>query len=503
MNLNLAQCLNTAESRPAVPGGDKVDSKAPGGLGLSFPSLLSQENKDLEASPIQLALLMSAQSPKQPSSSSSDVSGGEFLSSAEGKGADLKGNVAGEISLSGNHSGNFSGCPSAEMSLANALAATQARTATSVSSQQISPTPLAQQDSVPTELQLAKGSLLLEQGAAQNTPGLPLKLLGLQLPEATAEALLASQRAQSQDGKIVYQLDGHAPEEVGKWMPAHRHLVLRSPVAGMGTATRTQPIPNQELSDRPAPVVAAEVSQSMTTSMTTTGEVATEGLPSPVHQQDVQSSESLISDAAQTANTTDQQGMKTDQLSGSSASQGNLEIAAAAGLVTPEDLLASLKIPMETLAGETGKTAGSSQSNLPGTIRNQVMNQVASRLEISPGGEKLTIKLEPEHLGKVEVQLTGEKDHLTIVLKASGQEAELALQKGIKELTENILDRSQRWQTVEVRVEARETPEDRSQGRSQERRDSSRQQDQNAKHEHSGQDRHQRASDDAEQAWGG
>ena len=65
----------------------------------------------------------------------------------------------------------------------------------------------------------------------------------------------------------------------------------------------------------------------------------------------------------------------------------------------------------------------------------------------------MTLLLNPEHLGQVEIQFTGRDDQLSVVIQASGKEAEQALRDGVKELADGIVERTGRWQQVDIRIE--------------------------------------------------
>ena len=111
-------------------------------------------------------------------------------------------------------------------------------------------------------------------------------------------------------------------------------------------------------------------------------------------------------------------------------------------------------------------------------IRQQVVQGFAGRLEAASGLEKMTIQLNPEGLGIVDLRFEAAEDRLTVVMSASSREAETALQDNLKDLTDRIVERSARFSQVEVRVELRdgaearqETKQDQKQeGRHEQRR---------------------------------
>lgn len=132
------------------------------------------------------------------------------------------------------------------------------------------------------------------------------------------------------------------------------------------------------------------------------------------------------------------------------------------------------------LAGDLSDPATVAQLRAQGngasaaSIRSQVAEQVARGLQAGKGEEKLTIRLNPEELGQVDVDLRAVNDRLTVTLRAGTPEAEQALRSGARELTDSIIERSGRFQHVEVRVESRDggtlrtdKPEDRQQDQKQ------------------------------------
>ena len=68
------------------------------------------------------------------------------------------------------------------------------------------------------------------------------------------------------------------------------------------------------------------------------------------------------------------------------------------------------------------------------------------------------------------------------MITANGQEAEQTLREGVKELAEGIVERSGRWQQVDIKVDQRDS-EGRRQDRGQEgRRDGQKQRDPQERH---------------------
>jgi len=94
------------------------------------------------------------------------------------------------------------------------------------------------------------------------------------------------------------------------------------------------------------------------------------------------------------------------------------------------------------------------------SIRSQVLSQAAGKLEEIPGGQKMTLHLNPEKLGQVELHFEARDNRLEIIMTASGPEAEKALQEGAKDLADKMTDRQGRWQVVDIRVETRQQDTD-------------------------------------------
>jgi len=89
------------------------------------------------------------------------------------------------------------------------------------------------------------------------------------------------------------------------------------------------------------------------------------------------------------------------------------------------------------------------------SIHNQVLNRVVEHLQEEMSKEKLTIRLNPEKLGQVEIMFQANGDQLEITMSSSGKDAEQALQEGTRELAEKISDNSVRYNLVEIKVENR------------------------------------------------
>ncbi len=85
----------------------------------------------------------------------------------------------------------------------------------------------------------------------------------------------------------------------------------------------------------------------------------------------------------------------------------------------------------------------------PSGMASEIVAQFTDR----NGMQTLTLKLDPEHLGRVEVRLQAKGDQLSVRLLADNREAETALRQNIKELTDAIQEKTGKYQQVDVRVE--------------------------------------------------
>ncbi len=102
----------------------------------------------------------------------------------------------------------------------------------------------------------------------------------------------------------------------------------------------------------------------------------------------------------------------------------------------------------------------------PARVLEQVLDQLLVR-EAEPGGhERLTLKLEPPELGRVEVRLEVIGGRLEVTLSAETHEAESALRSRSHELVQGLAARGGRWTDVQVRLERQE-----GQGRQEQRQE--------------------------------
>jgi hypothetical protein len=93
---------------------------------------------------------------------------------------------------------------------------------------------------------------------------------------------------------------------------------------------------------------------------------------------------------------------------------------------------------------------------IPAEIGSRLAAEIAAHYSDRNGIQTLTLKLESEHLGQVDVRLDAKGDHLTVRLLAATRESEAALRENIKELGEAIQKRTSRFQQVEVRVDLKD-----------------------------------------------
>ena len=118
-------------------------------------------------------------------------------------------------------------------------------------------------------------------------------------------------------------------------------------------------------------------------------------------------------------------------------------------------------------------------------IRAQVSQQVVEHLRSEMAGQKLTLRLNPEELGQVEINLLALDDKLTVSMSAENKQAEAALKEGTRELADSIGEKSSRFSMVEVRVETRGQQD---QGKNEARQDDPRRERENEQNQSQNQD---------------
>jgi len=95
----------------------------------------------------------------------------------------------------------------------------------------------------------------------------------------------------------------------------------------------------------------------------------------------------------------------------------------------------------------------SMSGGLPVEFQSRLAEDIAANYSNRNGIQTITLKLEADHLGQVDVRLQAKGDHLSVRLLAANRESEAALRGNIKELSEAIQKRTGRFQHVEVRVD--------------------------------------------------
>ena len=103
------------------------------------------------------------------------------------------------------------------------------------------------------------------------------------------------------------------------------------------------------------------------------------------------------------------------------------------------------------LASQPGATAA--VVTVPVTVGSRLGTEIAAQFSDRNGTQTLTMKLDPENLGQVEVRLQAKGDHLSVRLTAGSREAEAALKGSLKELTEALHQRTGRYHQVEIQVD--------------------------------------------------
>ncbi len=128
--------------------------------------------------------------------------------------------------------------------------------------------------------------------------------------------------------------------------------------------------------------------------------------------------------------------------------------AAWAGAVEPWGGLAGLvQIIQPTGLGSGAIPDISGFGGISVEIRSRLATDIAANFSDRNGLQTLTFKMEPDHLGRVDVRLEARANHLSVRLLAANQESADALRENLKELTEAIQKRTGRFHQVEVRVE--------------------------------------------------
>ncbi|MFO7653898.1 MAG: flagellar hook-length control protein FliK [Candidatus Krumholzibacteriia bacterium] len=153
-------------------------------------------------------------------------------------------------------------------------------------------------------------------------------------------------------------------------------------------------------------------------------------------------------------------------------SASGTSLAEDAGADADADAPGWVAAPGRAPAGAGGRPATSGGSPAAAdpaagrAIRAQVVDRLLTR-EIG-GQDRVILRLDPAHLGKVQVDLQVRGDRLEVVFRADSAGAERALQEGADELVEALLHRGGRWTEVDVRC-ARNRDGERSGDQAEER----------------------------------
>lgn len=88
-------------------------------------------------------------------------------------------------------------------------------------------------------------------------------------------------------------------------------------------------------------------------------------------------------------------------------------------------------------------------------LSSRLAGRIAARYSDQGGVQTLTLRLDPAHLGKVDVTMVAKGDHLTIRLEAGNPEAETALRENLKDLSDAIGAKTGRFNLIEVKVQVK------------------------------------------------
>jgi len=142
---------------------------------------------------------------------------------------------------------------------------------------------------------------------------------------------------------------------------------------------------------------------------------------------------------------------------------------------TPEAPLPAMKPVANATSESRVKSVPNTSTELAAKaqkIRGQVIRELSSQMDGRIGQEKITLTLNPEKLGQVEIQFLVKDNDLNIVISASSTEAEQAIREGIKELSDGIADKSGRWNQVDIKVDQRGQEQDKNDNKQDAKRDS-------------------------------
>lgn len=168
------------------------------------------------------------------------------------------------------------------------------------------------------------------------------------------------------------------------------------------------------------------------------------------------------------------------------------ETAAAVPSTTPPGIVGTppLLAGLSTVGAAGLLVAGTSpgQGTIPPDLTQQIMTQLqifAADIADGSGPTTFTLKLNPDHLGFLQVDFTPRGNQLKVAMTTASPEAEAILKEDLNRLTDALLNRVGRFQQVEVKVDlkaanADDSPEhrDRDPGASRDRNSGSTEQEQ-------------------------
>ncbi len=105
------------------------------------------------------------------------------------------------------------------------------------------------------------------------------------------------------------------------------------------------------------------------------------------------------------------------------------------------------------------------------SVKQQVVRHLSANLSDITGSQKITIKLNPESLGQIELNFEARDDRLTVAMSANTPEAEAALRDNMKDLTDRLVERSARFSQVDVRVEIKDGADTRQDNKQEQNKD--------------------------------
>jgi|GEM_PF-2782415 len=248
-----------------------------------------------------------------------------------------------------------------------------------------------------------------------------------------------------------------------------------APVAAAATASQGSPTTADSV---PAATLSAAGDAAVATGpeMATATEPTTSATPSPTSSA---TESAQLTESSQTTEMTASAAAapEVDQAEATLANEAPAaEVdALVASTTSVEDSFTAVdRLAMRT-ASRLQQNNGTASPSDTRNIQSQVTRHLNETLQSVTGGEKLSLQLNPENLGQVEIEFTAVDDKLNVLIIASSGEAEKALREGLQELTDALVDRSTRFQHVEVKVDQRESNDDRQNDRNNGKRDRSEQ----------------------------